>query len=84
LKSRTLLNPDSSGSGVYLLQLLAPSASSWLAGDLVEVMPRNSPWLVEYFRDGLGLSGEARVQLDGLEESLEQALGSRQLPENRT
>jgi len=84
LKSRTLLNPDSSGSGVYLLQLLAPSASSWLAGDLVEVMPRNSPWLVEYFLDGLGLSGEARVQLDGLEESLEQALGSRQLPENRT
>ena len=42
LNTRTLLNPESSGSGVYLLQLLAPSTSSWLAGDLVEVMPRNS------------------------------------------
>ncbi|MBC2656595.1 PepSY domain-containing protein [Pseudomonas sp. MSSRFD41] len=83
LSQRRLLNPESSGSGVYLLQLQPPGTSSWLAGDLVEVMPRNCPWLVEHFLEGLGLSGESPVQLDGLEESLEQALGSRQLPENR-
>lgn len=83
LSQRHLLNPESSGSGVYLLQLQPPGTSSWLAGDLVEVMPRNCPWLVEHFLEGLGLSGESPVQLDGLEESLEQALGSRQLPENR-
>ncbi|WP_409302050.1 PepSY domain-containing protein [Pseudomonas sp. KCJK8993] len=83
LSQRRLLNPESSGSGVYLLQLQPPGTSSWLAGDLVEVMPRNCPWQVEHFLEGLGLSGESPVQLDGLEESLEQALGSRQLPENR-
>lgn len=83
LSQRRLLNPESSGSGVYLLQLQPPGTSSWLAGDLVEVMPRNCPWLVDHFLEGLGLSGESPVQLDGLEESLEQALGSRQLPENR-
>ncbi|KTC34015.1 flavodoxin [Pseudomonas sp. ABAC61] len=84
LSQRTLLNPESSGSGVYLLQLQPPGTGSWLAGDLVEVMPRNCLWLVEHFLEGLGLSRDTPVQLDGLEESLEQALGSRQLPDNRT
>lgn len=84
LSQRTLLNPESSGSGVYLLKLQPPGTSSWLAGDLVEVMPRNCLWLVEHFLEGLGLSRDTPVQLDGLEESLEQALGSRQLPDNRT
>ncbi len=84
LSQRTLLNPESNGSGVYLLQLQPPGTGSWLAGDLVEVMPRNCLWLVEHFLEGLGLSRETPVQLDGLEESLEQALGSRQLPDNRT
>ncbi|MGE8414394.1 MAG: PepSY domain-containing protein [Pseudomonas sp.] len=84
LSQRTLLNPESSGSGVYLLKLQPPGTSSWLAGDLVEVMPRNCLWMVEHFLEGLGLSRDTPVQLDGLEESLEQALGSRQLPDNRT
>ncbi|WP_053153214.1 sulfite reductase flavoprotein subunit alpha [Pseudomonas sp. Pf153] len=83
LSQRTLLNPDSSGSGVYLLGLTAPGPGSWLAGDLVEVMPRNDLWAIEHFLDGLGIAGNARVQVDGLPQSLEQALASRQLPENR-
>ncbi|WP_223454145.1 PepSY domain-containing protein [Pseudomonas sp. GL-RE-19] len=83
LLRRELLNPDSSGSPVYLLGLKPPSTSSWLAGDLVEVMPRNCPWAIEHFLDGLGIHGETKVQLNGLEETLEQALASRQLPENR-
>lgn len=83
LLHRELLNPDSSGSRVYLLGLKPPSTSSWLAGDLVEVMPRNCPWAIEHFLDGMGIHGETKVQLNGLEETLEQALASRQLPENR-
>ncbi|KAB0490100.1 PepSY domain-containing protein [Pseudomonas vancouverensis] len=84
LQSRELLNPDSSGSPVYLLGLKPPSARSWLAGDLVEVLPRNCPWAIEHFLDGLGIHGETKVQLNGIEETLEQALATRQLPENRT
>jgi sulfite reductase (NADPH) flavoprotein alpha-component len=84
LVRRELLNPDSSGSSVYLLGLRAPTSSSWLAGDLVEVLPRNCPWAIEHFLDGMGIHGEIRVQVNGLEETLEQALASRQLPENRS
>ncbi|WP_277587861.1 sulfite reductase flavoprotein subunit alpha [Pseudomonas chlororaphis] len=83
LNQRELLNPDSSGSGVYLLGLTPPQPNSWLAGDLVEVLPRNCAWAIEFFLDGLGLDGSATVQLDGLTETLTQALASRQLPENR-
>ena len=84
LTHRELMNPDSSGSPVYLLGLSAPTASSWLAGDLVEVLPRNCPWAIEHFLDGLGVDGRAMVEFDGLSQTLEQALASRQLPENRT
>ncbi|VVM77363.1 PepSY domain-containing protein [Pseudomonas fluorescens] len=83
LVRRDLLNPDSSGSGVYLLGLAAPTTSSWLAGDLVEVLPRNCPWAIEHFLDGLGIDGRATVTLDDLSQPLEQALASRQLPGNR-
>ena len=84
LTRRELLNPDSSASGVYLLGLTAPTTSSWLAGDLVEVLPRNCPWAIEHFLDGMGIDGRATVELDGLSQPLEQALATRQLPENRT
>ncbi|VVP68098.1 hypothetical protein PS914_00645 [Pseudomonas fluorescens] len=84
LVRRDLLNPDSSSSGVYMLGLAAPTTSSWLAGDLVEVLPRNCPWAIEHFLDGLGIDGRATVTLDDLSQPLEQALASRQLPENRT
>ena len=84
LQQRDLLNPGSSGSGVYFLGLRAPDPSHiWQAGDLVEVMPRQSSWAVEHFLEGLGLSADTRVQLYGLQETLAQALAGRQLPENR-
>ena len=84
LSRRDVMNPDSSGSPVYLLGLSAPTTSSWLAGDLVEVLPRNCPWAIEHFLDGLGIDGRASVILDGLSQALQQALATRQLPENRT
>ncbi|USW96822.1 sulfite reductase flavoprotein subunit alpha [Pseudomonas proteolytica] len=84
LNRRTLLNPDSSGSGVYLLGLNPPAPRDWLAGDLVEVLPRNCPFAVEHFLDGLGIAGTDEVLIDGLARSLEQVLAGRQLPANRS
>jgi sulfite reductase (NADPH) flavoprotein alpha-component len=83
LARRELLNPDSCGSPVYLLGLTAPTTSSWLAGDLVEVLPRNGAWTMEHFLNGLGIDGRATVVVEGLSQPLEQALASRQLPEIR-
>ncbi|MGN2389307.1 PepSY domain-containing protein [Pseudomonas syringae] len=83
LARREHLNLGSSGSKVYLLDLNTPVSAHWQAGDLVEVMPRNSASVVERFLDGLGIDPFARVQVDGLQESLLQALASRQLPQNR-
>ncbi|MBK5352591.1 PepSY domain-containing protein [Pseudomonas sp. TH41] len=83
LTHREWLNPDSAGSAVYLLGLTAPTTSSWLAGDLVEVLPRNSPGAMEHFLDGLGIDGRATVVIEGLTQPLAQALASRQLSENR-
>lgn len=84
LEQREWLNPHSSGSSVYLLGLRAPDTNqTWQAGDLVEVMPRQCVWAVEHFLDGLGLKPDSRVQLDGLNKTLAQALASRQLPQNR-
>lgn len=83
LSQRTLLNPNSSGSSVYLLGLNPPAPRDWLAGDLVEVLPRNCPWAVEHFLDGLGIAGTDEVLIDGLARPLEQVLAGRQLPDNR-
>ncbi|MCF8994928.1 flavodoxin, partial [Pseudomonas carnis] len=81
---RPLLTPDSVGSPVYLLGLTSTSAHSWAAGDLVEVLPRNCPWAIEHFLAGLGLVGSDGVVIDGVAHPLDQALATRQLPENRT
>jgi sulfite reductase (NADPH) flavoprotein alpha-component len=83
LHQRTLLNPDSAGSGVYLLGLAPPAPRDWLAGDLVEVLPRNTPRAIEHFLGGLGLASSDGVQVEGLAQSLGQALAGRQLPDNR-
>ncbi|KAA0949544.1 flavodoxin [Pseudomonas sp. ANT_H14] len=83
LSDRTLLNPDSSGAGVYLLELTPPQQRDWRAGDLVEVLPRNGPWAIEHFLEGLGLAGSGSVLVDGLAQPLDHALASRQLPDNR-
>lgn len=83
LIERTLLNPGSQGSAVYLLALEPEHPAQWQAGDLVEILPRNNARSVEHFLRGLGLDGESQVQLEGLQESLLQALAGRQLPTSR-
>lgn len=83
LVKRELMNPGSQGSPVYLLGLKSQQSEHWEAGDLVEILPRNSAQSLEQFLKGLGLDGHARVQVEGLQESLLQALASRQLPRSR-
>ncbi len=83
LSQRELLNPGSSGSKVFLLGLTPPSSMAWEAGDLVEVMPRNSRQAVEDFLTGLGIVVNSPVSVGGLEEPIEVALASRQLPHHR-
>ena len=57
-----------------------PTGSLWEAGDLVDILPRNGALAIEGMLQRLGLSGEQSVELNGLNETLAQALGSRQLP----
>ena len=83
LTQRELLNPGSSGSKVFLLGLEPAGSMRWDAGDLVDVMPRNSPRVVGDFLAGLGIAVATRVSIGGLDEPVEMALASRQLPRHR-
>jgi sulfite reductase (NADPH) flavoprotein alpha-component len=84
LSRRELLNPGSAGSPTYLLSLTPPPGSHlWQAGDLVEVLPRNSAAAVDTFLAGLGIAADSQVEVAGLRETLAQALASRQLPAGR-
>ncbi|MFF7108589.1 PepSY domain-containing protein [Pseudomonas sichuanensis] len=83
LSRRELLNPGSQGAPVFLLGLQAQTPASWAAGDLVEILPRNGQPRVAALLAGLGLDPHSPVQLDGLEQTLAQALSSRQLPASR-
>lgn len=49
----------------------------------MEILPRNCPWAIEHFLEGLGLIGTDGVLIDGLPHTLNQALATRQLPDNR-
>lgn len=84
LTRRELLNPGSLGQPVFLLGLRPEHPANWQAGDLVEVLPLNGQRRIGEFLDGLGLDPNTRVQLDGLSETLGQALASRQLPTHRS
>ncbi|MCF7535351.1 PepSY domain-containing protein [Pseudomonas petrae] len=84
LMAREWLNPGSVGSKVFLLGLTCDSAARWEAGDLVEVLPRNPASAVKQFLSGLGIPADTQVIVDGLGETLGQALCTRQLPINRS
>lgn len=84
LVAREWLNPGSVGSKVFMLDLTGDSATRWEAGDLVEVLPRNPGSRVEQFLSGLGIAADTQVTVDGLSETLGQALSTRHLPVNRS
>ncbi|OCR26982.1 flavodoxin [Pseudomonas syringae] len=83
LCQREHLNPGSTGSKVFLLGLTPPPSLTWTAGDLVEILPRNSQAAIQQFLAGLGIAGDTSVKVGGLDESIEIALASRQLPQHR-
>jgi len=83
LVRRELLNPGSQGQPVYLLGLLAEEPASWEAGDLVEILPLNGQPRIDAFLKGMALDASARVHVNGLGETLAQALAGRQLPARR-
>ncbi len=78
LRQRRLLNPGSSGSGVYHLSLvpLAAALPGWQAGDIAEIGPRNAPQRVELWLAAHGLDGDTPVA----GEPLRQWLARSQLP----
>lgn len=83
LRHRQYLNPGSQGAPVYLLGLQSDQPHTWEAGDLVEILPRNGQPRIDALLAGLGLDATTPVQLDGLRETLGQALATRQLPASR-
>ncbi|MGS7252087.1 PepSY domain-containing protein [Pseudomonas anuradhapurensis] len=83
LVRRVLLNPGSQGQPVYLLGLQPQQPASWEAGDLVEILPLNGQPRIDTFLAGMALDAGAKVQVNGLAETLAQALAGRQLPARR-
>ncbi|WP_057415319.1 PepSY domain-containing protein [Pseudomonas syringae group genomosp. 3] len=83
LVRREHLNPGSSGSKVFRLELMVSGLMSWQAGDLVEVMPRNAAQVIGQYLHGLGVDPLSPVSVEDLQETLAQALATRQLPHNR-
>ncbi|WP_339413867.1 sulfite reductase flavoprotein subunit alpha [Pseudomonas sp. EA_35y_Pfl2_R5] len=84
LTRRELLNPGSQGAPTYLLALRAEQPTNWNAGDILEVPPRHSDATVQAWLQAHALDGSQTVSLDGLTQSLQQALRGKQLPEQFT
>jgi sulfite reductase (NADPH) flavoprotein alpha-component len=84
LTRRELLNPGSQGAPTYLLALRAEQPTNWSAGDILEVPPRHSDATVQAWLQIHAVDGKQTVSLDGLAQSLQQALRGKQLPEQFT
>ncbi|WP_339459266.1 sulfite reductase flavoprotein subunit alpha [Pseudomonas sp. EA_105y_Pfl2_R69] len=81
LTRRERLNPGSQGAPTYLLALRAAQPTNWSAGDILEVPPRHSDATVQAWLLAHAVDGSQTVSLDGLSQSLQQALRGKQLPE---
>lgn len=74
LSERSLLNPGSVGGPVFHVALTAPDAStSWRAGDIIEVGPRNSTADIRDYLQALGLDGATSLGEETLAERLARA-----------
>ncbi|MGG2395830.1 PepSY domain-containing protein [Pseudomonas sp. SH1-B] len=82
LQQRTLLNPASQGAAVYRLALQPPASSSWQAGDILEILPRQPQARVLHWLQRYGLDEQAEVIIDEQAMTLAEALSERQLPES--
>ncbi len=82
LHQRELLNPGSQGDPTYMIGMRGETAGDWLAGDILQVLPRQADGVVRAWLQRFGLDGDQQVELDGMRQSLRQALASKQLPES--
>ena len=82
LHQRELLNPGSQGEPTYMIGMRGEAADDWLAGDILQVLPRQADGVVRGWLQRFGLDGDESVDLGGMRQSLRQALASKQLPES--
>ena len=82
LSRRERLNPGSQGAATFLLGLNPEQPCQWQAGDILQVLPRHTEARVQAWLHAYGVDGQQPVQVQGLSQSLQQALAGRQLPES--
>ncbi|MCI3208391.1 MULTISPECIES: sulfite reductase flavoprotein subunit alpha [Pandoraea] len=81
LAEREELNPGSTGLPAYHLAFTPPQGAKWVAGDLVEVLPRHTAEHIDTFLAGSVWAPDVRVSVAGREALLGEALRERVLPE---
>lgn len=81
LAERDVLNPGSTGLPAYHLAFTPPPDAHWVAGDLVEVLPRHAAARIDAFLCASVWTPDVRVSVAGRETTLGEALRDRVLPE---
>ncbi|WP_217896764.1 PepSY domain-containing protein [Pandoraea sp. PE-S2T-3] len=81
LAERTLLNPGSTGLPAYHVAFTPPPGVKWVAGDLVEVLPRHPQARIDAWLAGSVWASDVRVTVAGREVTLGEALRERVLPD---
>ena len=80
LLQRKCLNPRSEGQGTWLVSLGIPEGATWAAGDILEILPRNSTERVAHWLQTHGLQALGEQPVAPLGQPLADALLTRQLP----
>ncbi|WP_353189336.1 PepSY domain-containing protein [Pandoraea pnomenusa] len=81
LAEREMLNPGSTGLPAFHLAFTPPAGATWVAGDLVEVLPRHTAARIDAFLAGSVWTADVRVSVAGREATLGEALRERVLPD---
>ncbi|MFJ2991521.1 PepSY domain-containing protein [Pandoraea sp. NPDC087047] len=81
LAEREVLNPGSTGLPAYHLAFTPPQGAMWVAGDLVEVLPRHTAARIDAFLAGSVWAADVRVTVAGREAMLGEVLRERVLPD---
>lgn len=80
LRERLCLNPGGQGQSTWLIGLQPPADALWEAGDILEILPRNSAEQVGRWLQAHGLQALESVVIEPLGHTLGEALSARQLP----
>ena len=82
LAARSEINPGSVGGGAFHVSLQPPAGTTphWVAGDIAEIGPRQSPQSVQSLLEVLGLDAQTTVQIGDETLLLAEALSRSHLP----